>query len=206
MAGEPGDGAVDSQARRAASAEKQPKKRLLGQSTTSLQKARYPNHVWSYDFVFDQTTDGRTLKHLTVVDEFTHEGLMIYLHRSITSADVIRCLDYLFELYGVPACIKSDNGPEFVAKRVQNWLKAQRVNVRYIDPGSPWQNGHNESFNGVFRDGCLDRWLFYSVAEARRVVEAWLEEYNTVRPHGSINMMTPRAFAAVHRQAVKQAA
>lgn len=156
--------------------------------------------------MFDQTTDGRTLKHLTVVDEFTHEGLMIYLHRSITSADVIRCLDYLFELYGVPACIKSDNGPEFVAKRVQNWLKAQRVNVRYIDPGSPWQNGHNESFNGVFRDGCLDRWLFYSVAEARRVVEAWLEEYNTVRPHGSINMMTPRAFAAVHRQAVKQAA
>ena len=185
---------------------KQHKKRLLGQSTTDLRKALYPNHVWSYDFVFDQTTDGKTLKHLTVVDEFTHEGLMIYLDRSLTSSDVIQCLEYLFELYGTPDCIKSDNGPEFVAKRVQQWLKERHVKVRYIDPGSPWQNGHNESFNGVFRDGCLNRWSFYSVAEARRVVEQWLEEYNNVRPHGAINQLTPRAFAARHRQAVKKAA
>lgn len=185
---------------------KQKKKRLLGQSTTSSQKALYPNHVWSYDFVHDQTTDGRTLKHLTVVDEFTHEGLMIYLNRSVTSSEVIHCLAYLFELYGVPECIKSDNGPEFVAKRVQDWLTTHHVHVRYIDPGSPWQNGHNESFNGVFRDGCLDRWSFYSVIEARRVVDHWLEEYNEVRPHGSINMMTPRAFAALHRQPVKRVA
>lgn len=185
---------------------KQKKKRLLGQSTTQLQKAQYPNHVWSYDFVFDQTTDGRTLKHLTVVDEFTHEGLMIYLNRSVTSWDVIHCLAYLFELYGTPDCIKSDNGPEFIAKRVQTWLKKHHVKVHYIDPGSPWQNGHNESFNGVFRDGCLDCWSFYSVAEARRVVEQWLAEYNEVRPHGAINMMTPRAFAALHRHTMKQAA
>ena len=185
---------------------KQRKKRLLGQSTTLLQQAQYPNHVWSYDFVYDQTTDGRTVKYLTVVDEFTHEGLMIYLSRSITSCDVIHCLAYLFELYGTPECIKSDNGPEFVATRVQDWLKAKHVKVRYIDPGSPWQNGHNESFNAVFRDGCLDRWSFYSVAEARRVVDQWLEEYNEVRPHGAIKQMTPRAFAALHRRPMKQVA
>jgi putative transposase len=185
---------------------KQHKQRLLGYSTTTLQHADYPNHVWSYDFVFDQTHDGRTLKHLTVVDEFTKEGLMIEVARSVTSGDVIRVLDYLFDLYGTPACIKSDNGPEFVAKRVHTWLQEQHVHVHYIDPGSPWQNGTNESFNGVFRDGCLDRWEFYSVAEARRVIEQWLEEYNTVRPHGAINMMTPRAFAEIHRQAWKQAA
>lgn len=185
---------------------KQHKKRLLGQSTTVLQQAAYPNHVWSYDFVFDQTSDGRTLKHLTVVDEFTKEGLMIEIQRSITSSNVIQCLDYLFDLYGTPACIKSDNGPEFVARCVQAWLKEKQVDVHYIEPGSPWQNGTNESFNAVFRDGCLDRWEFYSLAEARRVIEQWLEEYNTIRPHGALNMMTPRAFAAIHRQEWKQVA
>jgi len=153
-----------------------------------------------------RSSDGRTLKHLTVVDEFTHEGLMIEVQRSLTSSHVIQCLDFLFEVYGTPTCIKSDNGPEFVARRVQTWLKEKQIEVHYIDPGSPWQNGHCESFNGVFRDGCLNRWEFYSVAEARRVTEHWLDEYNTVRPHGAINMMTPRAFAAIYRQDVKQVA
>lgn len=178
---------------------KQHKKRLRGPSTPRLNRAEYPNHVWSYDFVHDQTTDGRTLKCLTVVDEFTHEGLTIETARSLTSANVIRVLAYLFSLYGHPIYVKSDNGPEFVAKAVQRWLKTRNVATHYIDPGSPWQNGHNESFNAVFRDGCLNRWAFYSVAEARRVIEAWLDEYNDVRPHGSIDMMTPRAFAARHR-------
>ena len=185
---------------------KQVKKHLLGQSTTTLQQADYPNHVWSYDFVFDRSAEGRTLKHLTVVDEFTKEGLMIEVQRSMTSSNVIRCLDYLFALYGTPTCIKSDNGPEFVAKRVQAWLKEKHVRVHYIEPGSPWQNGTNESFNGVFRDGCLNKWSFYSIAEARRVIEQWLKEYNEVRPHGSINMMTPRAFAALHRQSLQKVA
>lgn len=129
---------------------------------------------------------------------------MIYLNRSVTSTDVINCLSFLFGLYVIPECIKSDNGPEFVAKRLQGWLKAKHIHVRYIDPGSPWQNGHFESCNGLFRDGCLNLWSFYSVAEARRVVEAWLEEYNTIRPYGAIDMMTPRAFAAMHRQSVEQ--
>ena len=102
---------------------KQQKKRLLGQSTTELKRAEYPNHVWSYDFVFDQTCEGRTLKHLTVVDEFTKEGLMIEVARSLTSGDVIRILDYLFDVYGVPSCIKSDNGPEFSAAPFQDWLR-----------------------------------------------------------------------------------
>src|SRR5690606_7896816 len=151
---------------------------------------------WSYDFVHDRIDDGRTVKYLTVVDEFTHAGLMIYAHRWITSTDVIDCLSYLFELYGKPECFKSDNGSEYIAHHVQQWLGVRHLQVRYIDPGSPWQNGHNESFNAVFRDGCLDRWSFYSLGEARRVVDQWLTEYNEIRPHGSIGMMTPRAFAA----------
>lgn len=109
---------------------------------------------------------------LTIVDEFTREGLMIYAHRPITSTNVIDCLSCL---YGKPDCIKSDNGPEFIAKQVHAWLAKHHVQVRYIDPGSPWQNGHNESFNGIFRDGCLNRWSFYSLSEARRVVDQRLE-------------------------------
>lgn len=182
------------------------KKRLLGKSTTQLNTALFPNHVWSYDFVHDSTADGRTLKFLTVVDEFTHEGLMIETNRSLTSSDVKRCLKFLFSVYGAPVCIKSDNGPEFVAKEIQRWLKEKHVKTRYIDPGSPWQNGTNESFNGVFRDGCLDRWEFYSLSEARRVVDQWLTEYNEIRPHGSIKQMTPRAFADLHRQPAIKAA
>lgn len=178
----------------------QKKKRLLGCSTTLLKRAEYANHVWSYDFVHDQTEDGRRVKYLTIIDEFTHESLMIWLDRSITSTQVISCLGFLFDLYGKPTCIKSDNGPEFIAKQVQSWLKTRHVQVHYIDPGSPWQNGHNESFNTIFRDGCLNRWAFYSLTEARRVVEQWQDEYNTIRPHGSIGMMTPHEFAAIHRQ------
>lgn len=185
---------------------KQKKRRLLGRSTTDLLKAQYPNHVWSYDFMYDQTEDGRTLKYLTVVDEYTREGLMIEVRRSLTSGDVIRCLSFLFDVYGTPTCIKSDNGPEFIAKCVQDWLSKQHVKVHYVAPGSPWQNGHNESFNGVFRDGCLNKWSFYSISEARRVIEQWLQEYNEVRPHGAINMMTPRAYAALHRQPLQQVA
>jgi transposase InsO family protein len=185
---------------------KQSRRRLLGCSTQNLLKAEYPNHVWSYDFVHDRTTDARALKYLTVVDEFTHEGLMIHVNRSITSATVIDCLGWLFELYGKPECIKSDNGPEFVANRVQAWLKERHVMVHYIEPGSPWQNGHNESFNGVFRDGCLNRWWFENIQEARLITEQWLKEYNEIRPHGSIGQMTPFEYACIHRKQLKKVA
>jgi len=170
------------------------KKRLLGKSTTQLSKAEYPNHVWSYDLVSDQTSCGRRFRCLTVIDEFTRYGFVIHVGRSITSSTVKKVLQELFAQWGIPACLKSDNGPEFIAKEIQLWLKKTGVKLRYIDPGSPWQNGHNESFNGVFRDGCLDRWYFYSVQEANRVIKSWLDEYNTERPHGALNGLPPARY------------
>jgi len=171
-----------------------PKRRRRGTSTEFPDQALYPNHVWSYDFVADQTTDGKTLRFLTVIDEHTRRGLWIECSRHLTSVDVIRVLQQLVELHGMPGLIKSDNGPEFVAKKVQEWISDREIGVRYIDPGSPWQNGHNESFNGVFRDGCLNRWLFESVREARETSESWLREYNDERPHGSLAGLTPFEF------------
>jgi transposase InsO family protein len=166
----------------------------------------YPNHVWSYDFVSDRTSDGRTIKCMTVIDEFTREGLTIEVNRSMTSGDVLLAFQRLFFLHGRPACIKSDNGPEMVAKHLQRWLSEQHIDTKYIDPGSPWQNGHNESFNGIFRDGCLDRWEFYSLPESRRVIAQWLDEYNHERPHGALNDMTPVAFAETYRKQKRNAA
>lgn len=171
------------------------KKRPAGVSTTTPTRAAYPNHVWSYDFVHDETSDGRRLKCLTVLDEYTREGLAIHCARSITADDVVQVLQRLFAQRGVPGYVKSDNGPEFIAQRVTTWLRQQRVETHFIDPGSPWQNGHNESFNGVLRDGCLNRWLFTSVQEARRIINNWLKEYNHERPHGALNGLTPYVFA-----------
>jgi transposase InsO family protein len=174
---------------------KERKRRPLGVSTTTPTRATQPNHVWSYDFVHDETTDGRRLKCLTVLDEYTREGLTIHCARSITAEDVVQVLQRLCAQRGAPGYIKSDNGPEFIAQRVTTWLHTQHVETHFIDPGSPWQNGHNESFNGVFRDGCLNRWLFTSVHEARRIITHGLEEYNNARPHGALDGLTPRAFA-----------
>jgi putative transposase len=171
-------------------------RRPLGTSTTTPTRAAYPNQVWSYDFVHDETADGRRLKCLTVLDEYTREGLAIYCARSITAGDVVEVLQRLVAQRGAPGYVKSDNGPEFIAQQVIAWLRAHHIDTHFIDPGSPWQNGHNESFNGVFRDGCLDRWLFPSVQEARRIIHHWLEEYNDERPHGALDGLTPRAFAA----------
>jgi transposase InsO family protein len=185
---------------------KQKKRRLMGKSTTQLGKAEYPHHVWSYDLVADQTVDGRRVKCLTIVDEYTRYGLEIYSARSITAGHVQKVLQRLFAQWGTPTCIKSDNGPEFVARKIQNWLKETGVKTKYIDPGSPWQNGHNESFNSVFRDGCLNRWLFYSVQEAKRVIEMWLDEYNNERPHGALNGKTPVTFLNLYRGKKRNAA
>ena len=185
---------------------KQKKKRLLGKSTTQLSKAEYPNHVWSYDIVSDQTACGKRFRCLTVIDEYTRFGLAIDAGRSITSGHVKRVLQDLFAKRGTPTCIKSDNGPEFIAKDIQSWLMQVGVKTRYIDPGSPWQNGHNESFNGVFRDGCLDRWLFYSVQEARRVIGAWLKEYNTERPHGALAGVPPARYVKKIKENISKAA
>jgi len=187
--------------------QKQRKRRRTGISTGVPCQAQHPNHVWSYDFVHDRTADGRSLRCLTVIDEFTREGLAIEVARSLTSGDAKRVLDQLFEIYGRPEYIRSDNGPEFVANALTQWLAEDvHVGTLYIDPGSPWQNGYNESFNGIFRDNCLDRWWFGSLREAREEIAMWLDEYNTLRPHGAIGLETPAAYAERFRLALKEAA
>jgi transposase InsO family protein len=173
-------------------------KKAKGSSENScaVKKAQYPNHVWTYDFMGDQTEDGRTLKLLTVLDEFTRESPAIKVGRSIRARDVIAVLEYLFMVRGTPKFIRSDNGPEFIADRIKKWLKQRHVGTLYIEPGSPWENGYIESFNGRLRDDILDRELFYSVKEAKVIVEDWRLEYNNHRPHSGLGYMTPAAFAA----------
>jgi transposase InsO family protein len=177
---------------------RQRKKRRLGHGGNSCTRrsAERMNQVWSYDFVQDQTSDGRRLKLLTVVDEFTRECLAIEVERSITGQEVIDTLAYLFELRGAPEFVRSDNGPEFIAKAVRSWLKSNGSDTAYIEPGSPWENAYVESFNGKLEDECLDREEFLTLKEAKVIVEDWRLEYNHHRPHSSLNYMTPAAFAA----------
>jgi len=185
---------------------KSPKRRRPGTSTVGPETAEHPNHVWSYDFVADQTSDGKTLRFLTVIDEYTRQALWIECARHLTSVDVVRVLEQLVELYGLPQAIKSDNGAEFTAKKVQDWIEKRGIGARFIEPGSPWQNGHNESFNGVFRDGCLNRWLFESLREAREASEFWRAEYNEERPHGSLGGLTPSEFFEQGKEQDREAA
>jgi putative transposase len=172
-------------------------KKAKGSSENScaVKKAKYPNHVWTYDFMGDQTEDGRKLKLLTVLDEFTRESPAIEVGRSMRAKDVIAVLEYLFMVRGAPKFIRSDNGPEFIADKIKKWLEQKHVGTLYIEPGSPWENGYIESFNGRLRDEILDRELFYSVKEARVIVEDWRLEYNNLRPHSGLGYMTPAAFA-----------
>jgi putative transposase len=172
-------------------------KKAKGSSENScaVKKAEYANHVWTYDFMGDQTEDGRKLKLLTVLDEFTRESPAIEVGRSIRAKDVIAVLEYLFMVRGAPKFVRSDNGPEFIADKIKKWLEQKHVGTLYIEPGSPWENGYIESFNGRLRDEILDRELFYSVKEARVVVEDWRLEYNNLRPHSGLGYMTPAAFA-----------
>jgi len=165
-------------------------------NSCSVKKAEHINHVWTYDFVSDQTAEGRSLKLLTVLDEFTRESLAIEVGRSIKSKDVIEVLKYLFMVRGIPCNIRSDNGPEFVANALKNWLGQSSVETLYIEPGCPWQNGYIESFNGKLRDEVLDRELFHSIKEAKVLVQNWRLEYNNHRPHSSLDDKTPAAFAA----------
>jgi putative transposase len=165
-------------------------------------RAERPNHVWSYDFVEDRTHDGRKYRMLNLIDEFTHECLAIRVDRKLKSTDVIDVLSDQFILRGVPEHIRSDNGPEFVAKAVQDWIGAVGAKTAYIERGSPWENGFIESFNARLRDELLDGEIFYSLAEARIVIESWRRHYNTERPHGSLGYKPPApevftpAFAA----------
>lgn len=175
--------------------QKQKKKRTFGEGNQRELQAQYPNHVWSWDFVEDATADGKRLRFLNIVDEFTRENLEISCSRSQNWIKVKRALQKLFAIYGIPEFIRSDNGPEFVAKKLQQWLKGMKIQTAYIEPGSPWQNPYIESFNNIFRDGCLNRWLFFTPKEAQQIAGAWRHEYNFERPHGSLAGKTPAAFA-----------
>jgi putative transposase len=172
---------------------KQPKRgRLwLNDGSCIRLRAERPNHVWSYDFVEDRTHDGRKYRMLNVIDEFTHECLAIRVNRKLKAIDVIDVLSDLFILRGVPGHIRSDNGAEFVAKVVQKWITAVGAKTAYIAPGSPWENGFIESFNARLRDELLDGEIFYSLKEAKIVIESWRRHYNTLRPHGSIGYKPP---------------
>ena len=172
---------------------KQPKRGRLWLNDVSCirLRAERPNHVWSYDFVEDRTHDGRKYRMLNVIDEFTHECLAIRVSRKLKAVDVIDVLSDLFILRGVPGHIRSDNGAEFIAKAVQEWIAAVGAKTAYIAPGSPWENGFIESFNARLRDELLDGEIFYSLKEAKIVIESWRRHYNTVRPHGSIGYKPP---------------
>jgi putative transposase len=182
--------------------QKQRKKRRLGHSGngSTRRRAQGINEVWSYDFVHDQTADGKTMRLLPIVDEYTRECLAIEVERSFTAQDVVATLRYLFELRGAPRYLRSDNGPEFIAQAVKDWLKASRVATLYIEPGSPWENAYSESFNSRFRDECLNRELFGSLPEARVIVEDFRLDYNHRRPHSALTYQTPAAFASVCRK------
>lgn len=183
---------------------RQCKKRRLGTSENGSQRrvASRPNEVWSYDFVSDQTIDGRRLKFLCVVDEFTRECLALEVGRSFRAKEVIAVLAGLIALRGAPAHLRSDNGPEFVAKAVQAWLKAHAVGPLYIAPGSPWENAYVESFNSRLRDEHLNREEFASLLEAEVLAVGWRRDYNEARPHSSLGYVAPAVFAARWRAPV----
>jgi len=169
---------------------RRPKKKRPGRDPITPVSIR-ANHVWSYDFVSDRTADGRKLKILAVVDEYTRECLALEVASSIRSSHVIDTLGRLMTLYGKPAFIRSDNGPEFTAKAVIKWLTTQNVGPAFIEPGSPWQNGYIESFNGKFRDECLSREWFASKKEAQVMIEQWRHHYNHERPHSALGYQPP---------------
>jgi len=172
---------------------KQPKRgRLwLGDGSCIRLRSEHRNHVWAYDFVADRTRDGRPLKMLTIVDEYTRECLAIEVGRHMKSIDVLQVLSDLFVEHGTPEFLRSDNGPEFTAGLIREWLNRVDVDTLFIEPGSPWENGYVESFNGKFRDEFLDREVLYTLQEAQVLIERWRKEYNTIRPHSSLGYRPP---------------
>ena len=179
---------------------KQPKRGRLWLNDGSCVRLRptHRNHVWSYDFVADRTHDGRSIKMLTVIDEYSRECLAIVVERRLQSDDVLSCITELFVKHGPPEHIRSDNGSEFTARVVRQWLKRLGVQTLFIEPGSPWENGYNESFNGKFRDELLNGEIFYTLKEAQVLIEEWRLEYNTFRPHSSLKYRPPAPEAWLH--------
>lgn len=178
------------------------RKRVLASPLTCSQGIR-PNHVWTYDFVFDRCANGQQIKLLTVIDEYTRESLAIHVAASIKSRAVVEVLSRLIAQRGSPLCLRSDNGSEFVARRVKEWLTEKGIETLYIEPGSPWQNGFGESFNGRLRDECLNIEWFNNLREAALMIERWRRHYNEERPHSSLDYRTPSEFYAVYKQKEK---
>ena len=173
--------------------QKQPKRGRLWLNEGSCIRLRpeHKDHVWSYDFVTARTSDGRAFKMLTILDEYTRECLAILVERRITSEDVVDQLFNLIVFRGIPEHIRSDNGPEFTAKAVRSWLNKLEVKTLFIEPGSPWENGYIESFNGKLRDELLNREIFTTLTEARVLIADWRKEYNQIRPHSSLGYRPP---------------
>ena len=184
--------------------QRQRKRRRLGKSANSSQRQRAsePRQVWSYDFVMDQTSDGRRLKLLCVVDEYTRECLAIHVARNISALEVIAVLEGIVKERGAPKHLRSDNGPEFIAGAVRRWLESQGIATLYIEPGSPWENAYCESFNGRLRDGLLNREEFASELETKVLSAEWRRNYNERRPHSALGDLTPAEFAARWRAPV----
>jgi len=175
---------------------KRPRRRQYGPKGEVKKGAEYPNHVWSLDLMHDVTISKRAFKILNVVDEFTREALVMRVGTRIDSIDVIDSLKVIARRRGMPKFLRSDNGPEFLATAVRRWLADEGCESIYIEPGSPWQNAYIESFNGKFRDECLNMNVFESGRHAMEVVSEWMNEYNEFRPHSSLGYKTPREFAA----------
>ena len=182
------------------------KRKKRGKTGSVPLKALHPNHVWTYDFVHDRMENGRKLKFLTVVDEFTRESLSIEVGFSITASDVIAVLKRLFAEYGEPAFIRSDNGPEFTADAIVAWIEERGARTKHIDPGKPWQNAFGESFNSRFRDEFLNMELFLTLCETRIKAEMWRDYYNMERPHSSLDYLSPTPFRLKWEQESRSAA
>ena len=180
---------------------KQPKRARLRFNDGSCIRLRpeYPNHVWSFDFVETQTRDGRRIRLMTLIDEFTRKSLAIRVARRINAIGVIETLADAMLFEGVPTYIRSDNGPEMVAKVLREWLTGLGTRNLYIEPGSPWENGFCESFNGKLRDECLNGEIFYSLREAQVVIEQWRIHYNTKRPHSALGYRPPAPLTIVSK-------
>jgi putative transposase len=172
---------------------KQPKRGRLWLNDGSCIRLRpeYKDHVWSYDFMIDRTANGRAFKILNIIDEYSRECLAISIARKITNRDVIDLLFHLFIFRGIPEHIRSDNGPEFTARAIRVWLHRLGIKTLFIEPGSPWENGYIESFNGKLRDELLNREIFTTLEEAKVLIEQWRREYNQVRPHSSLGYQPP---------------
>jgi len=177
--------------------ERQKRMKRVGESSSARQRAQAVNAVWSWDFVEDQTENGTRFRVLTLIDEYSRVCLATHAAWSIRAVDVITVVEAAMARHGRPGHIRSDNGPEFIAYAIRDWLRAKQVGTIYITPGSPWENAYIESFHDKLRDECLNRELFGSLLEARVILEQWRIEYNEERPHSSLGYRTPGEYAAM---------